>query len=167
MNMDIQHIDKINFSVSSNVTIFLVSFVVPGFLFWYAYEPALFERLDFFKLLMLSVAVCLPTFLINFGTTALMQRGISHSYPDIIELWGAPVDWYVRHGFNNAINLYTIVFFMWLFDLRAFGVACLFLSFIAFNFLLEVATYKMFLKRPSTLWGVWLVQSSPPVSKGD
>lgn len=157
--MDIQNIEKINFSIASNLTIILIGFIVPGFLLWYIHSPELFERLDFLKLLMLSIAVCLPTFLIQFVTTALMYRLISDSRPELADLWGTPVDWFVRHGYSNSVNMYSLIFIIWFLDLGTRATIWMVVAGIVFGFLSEIIHYRLFLKRPSSLYGVWLVKN--------
>jgi len=162
--MDIQNIEKINFSIAANVSVGLVGLVIPGFLLLYIYNPQLFERLDFIKLLFLSVAACLPTFLVPYGISSLMHRVISQDRPDVVDLWGSPVDWYVRHAFSNSINMYTGILLVWMFDLGSVGVVWSVVCGVVFNTLMEFFHYWYFLKRPSSLYSVWLQPSSdkPP-----
>ena len=160
MVVDIQSIEKINFSIAANVSVGLVGLVIPGFLLFYIYDPALFERLDFVKLLVLSVAACLPTFLVPYGMSSLMHRTISQERPEVLDLWGTPIDWYVRHAFSNSLNMYTGILAVWLFDLGSVGIILSVISGVLFNALMECFHYWYFMKYPSSLYSIWLQPST-------
>jgi len=153
--MDFQNLDKINLAISLNVVVFFISFVGPGFLLWYVHSPELFEKLDFLKLLFLAVAASTPTFLVSFSYTALKQRLISVEYPELLPLWGDPVDWYLRHGVINALNMYSVILLVWWLQLGGRGIVLLILGVMISNVIGEMIGYKLFLKRPSSLY--WIV----------
>ncbi|NBB33154.1 hypothetical protein [Pseudomonas sp. BC115LW] len=163
--MDFQNVDKINLAISLNVVVFFISFVGPGFLLWYVHSPELFERLDFFKLLFLAVAVSTPTFLLPFSYTALKQRIISVEHPELLPLWGDPVDWYLRHGLINALNMYAVIFLMWWLELDTRGVVFLVLGVMISNVIGEIIGWKLFLRRPNSLYWIVLDRKTNKVSE--
>lgn len=158
--MDLQNFEKIKPSVAANIGAGLFGLVIPGFLIVFIWDGALFERLDFWKLFILSVAICLPAFLLPFGLSGLFHRIISHDTPQLVALWGAPVDWYLRHAFNNAINMYTVVFVGWLFDLSISGVVWVIVLFTVQMALLELFHLWFFKRNPSALFSVWFLLES-------
>lgn len=163
--MDIQNFEKINFSVAANVSVGLAGLVIPGFLLLYIYDPGLFERLDFIKLLVLSVSACLPTFLVPYGLSSLIHRVISHVRPDVLDLWGTPVDWYIRHAFSNSLNMYTGILLVWYFELGSSGIVWMVLGGVIFNVLMEWLHFKRFLNSPTSLYSIWLKPNDNVKSK--
>ena len=160
--MDLQNIEKINFSIAANVAVGLAGLVVPGFLLIFVYDSQLFIQLDFWKLFVLSVSACLPTFLVPYGLSALMHRVIAHDRPGVVKLWGTPVDWYIRHAYGNAINMYTLVLGIWFFDLEVSGIVGMIVGCSIFNALMEGAHLWRFNKSPDALFSVWLLFDSKP-----
>ncbi|WP_119142195.1 hypothetical protein [Pseudomonas reidholzensis] len=158
--MDIQNLEKMKLSVAANIGAGLFGLVIPGFLIVFLWDGALFERLDFWKLFVLSVGICLPAFLLPFGFSGLFHRIISHDHPELVSLWGAPVDWYLRHAFNNAINMYTVVFIGWLFDLSVSGLVWVVFFCTIQGALLELFHFWFFKRNPSALFSVWFFLES-------
>jgi len=158
--MDFQNVDKIKLSVAANIGACVFGLVIPGFLMIFVWAPDLFERLDFWKLFVLSVSACLPTFLLPFGLSGLFHRLLCHHRPDDVMLWGRPVDWYLRHAFNNSLNMYTVILVGWLLGFTVLGVVW----FLVFCGLLMAAVefghLLMFNKRPSALYNVWFILDS-------
>lgn len=109
MNMSVDAIYKITPDIATNIGIMIFSFVCPGFLLWYLISPELFVALDFLKLLVLAVAVSAPTFIVPYMVTLICYLVMKKKNVSSIELYGGPRNWYLRHGINNAMNMYAIV----------------------------------------------------------
>lgn len=155
--MDVQNFEKIKLSVAANIGAGLFGLVIPGLLIIFIWNESLFERLDFWKLFLLSIAVCLPTFLLPLVLSGLFHRVISHETPELVPLWGTPVDWYLRHAVNNAINLYTVTLIGWIFELSISTVVWVVIFFTVQAAALEFLHLWVFKKRPSALFSVWFI----------
>lgn len=155
--MDFQNFDKIKLSVAANVGAGVFGLIVPGFLMIFVWAPALFERLEFWKLLVLSVSACLPTFLLPFGVSGIFHRILCHDRPDHVELWGTPVDWYLRHAFNNSLNMYAIILMGWLLNLTVLGVVWFIVLCALMMTAVEWVNLLMFKRRPTALYSVWFI----------
>ncbi|WP_397469641.1 hypothetical protein [Pseudomonas sp. DD1] len=153
--MEFGDLKKLDVSLSTNLAIFFLSFVAPGFLMFYQYEPVTFLSIDFSKLIVLAVAISSPTFVFPFVFTALFAKMIARWMPDKRDLWGTPTDWYLRHGAGNALNMYTMIAAVWLFDLGISFVSWLILFTVILNLLLEFAVLWFFIKRPSSVHSIW------------
>lgn len=158
--MDLQNFDKIKLSAAANIGAGVFGLVVPGFLMIFVWAPSLFERLDFWKLLILSLSACLPTFLLPFGVSGIFHRLLCHDKPGEVALWGTPVDWYLRHAFNNSLNMYTIILIGWLLDFTVLGVVWSLVFCGLLMTAVECVHLLMFKKRPSALYNIWFILDS-------
>jgi len=168
--MEIGDLKKLNVSLSANLAIFFFSFVAPGFLIFYKYEPESFISIDVSKLIVLAIAISSPTFIFPLVLTALFANVIAGVMPDKRYLWGTPTDWYLKHGAGNALNMYTIIGVIWVFDLDGSWVFWLILLNIFLNLMVEALSFKIFLKSPSNKHSVWfesLSTNSPVEGKTD
>lgn len=168
--MEIGDLKKLNVSLSANLAIFFFSFVAPGFLIFYKYEPERFLSIDVSKLIILAIAVSSPTFIFPMVFTALVANLIAREMPDKRYLWGTPTDWYLKHGAGNALNMYTIIAVIWIFDLGGSWVFWLILFNVLLNLLVEAVSLKIFLKSPSNKHSIWfehLSADSSAESKAD
>lgn len=153
--MEIGDLKKLNVSLSANLAIFFFSFVAPGFLIFYNYEPESFLSIDVIKLIILAIAVSSPTFIFPMVFTALFANLIAKEMPDKRYLWGTPTDWYLKHGAGNALNMYTIIAVIWVFDLGGSWVFWLILFTVLLNLVVEAITYKVFKKSPTSQHSIW------------
>ncbi|WP_419793609.1 hypothetical protein MYA83_17375 [Pseudomonas palleroniana] len=153
--MEVGDLKKLDVSLSTNVAIFFLSFIAPGFLIFYRCEPETFLSIDVSKLIVLALAISSPTFVFPFVFTALFAKIIAAQMPGSRPLWGAPLDWYLRHGVGNALNMYTIIAVVWIFDLGISFISWLILFTVILNLLVEVVVYCLFVKNPSNLHSVW------------
>lgn len=153
--MGIVDLKKLNVSLSANLAIFFFSFVAPGFLIFYKYEPEIFLSIDVSKLIILSIAISSPTFIFPMVCTALFGTIIAKGMPDKRYLWGTPTDWYLRHGAGNALNMYTVIAVIWIFDLGSSWVFWLILVNVFLNVIVEALSLADFLRSPSDKHSVW------------
>ncbi|MNB78357.1 hypothetical protein D3C75_250590 [compost metagenome] len=168
--MEVGDLKKLNVSLSTNLAIFFFSFVAPGFLIFYKCEPETFLSIDVSKLIVLAIAISSPTFIFPLVFTALFANVIAREMPDKRYLWGTPTDWYLRHGAGNALNMYTIIAVIWIFDLGGSWVFWLILFNVLLNLMVESVSLKIFLKSPSNKYSVWfehLSTDSPVERKTD
>ncbi|WP_130900535.1 hypothetical protein [Pseudomonas sp. Sample_11] len=153
--MEIGDLKKLNVSLSANLAIFFFSFVAPGFLIFYNYKPESFLSIDVIKLIILAIAVSSPTFIFPMVFTALFANLIAREMPDKRYLWGTPTDWYLKHGAGNALNMYTIIAVIWVFNLGGSWVFWLILFTVVLNLVVEAITYKIFKKTPTSQHSIW------------
>lgn len=153
--MEIGDLKKLNISLSTNLAIFFFSFVAPGFLIFYKYEPEAFVSIDVSKLIVLAIAISSPTFIFPLVFTALFANVIAREMPDKRYLWGTPTDWYLKQGAANALNMYTIIAVIWVFDLAGTWVFWLMLFNVFLNLMVETLSFLSFLKCPSNKHSVW------------
>ncbi|NWD99675.1 MULTISPECIES: hypothetical protein [Pseudomonas] len=153
--VEIGDLKKLNISLSANLAIFFFSFIAPGFLIFYKYEPEAFISIDVSKLIILAIAISSPTFIFPLVLTALFANLIAEDMPDKRYLWGTPTDWYLKHGAGNALNMYTIIGVLWIFDLGGSWVFWLILLNVVLNLIVESLSFKIFLKSPSSKNSIW------------
>lgn len=146
--MSIGELNKVTPGVAVNLGVFAFSFLCPGFLMWYMYDPELVKSLDFLKLCVLSVAISCPTFVIPYSLTAVIRRVMCIAGVERIELYGDYVDWYLRHGMANALNMYVIIISVFLFDLEGGGIFVAFCAAIGIGVLHEFLLMIFFIKNP-------------------
>lgn len=146
--MDSNIIEKLTPSFLVNFGVFIFSFLCPGFLLWYLYAPELIERLDFLKLCVLAVGVSSPTFVIPYALTALIHRILVLKRVDRIELYGGYADWYTRHALINALNMYMLVVFSFLFDIGKMVFVIIIFGVILMGIAYEIYLLIRFLKDP-------------------
>ncbi|MBD9632283.1 hypothetical protein [Pseudomonas sp. PDM19] len=144
--MDFEGLQRLTPNFFLYTAIFFFSFLAPGFLFWYIHTPELFLKIEFSKLIALSIAITAPTFFVPFVITGVIYKILKERIPEQIEGYGEQVDWYVRHGWTNALNMYLLVAIFYLF--KAQGNTILLTIFlviivnIAFEFLLMIGYIK-------------------------
>lgn len=153
--MEIGDLKKLDVALSTNLAIFFFSFVAPGFLIFYKYEPETFLSIDVFKLVVLAIAISSPTFIFPFVFTAIYANVIAKNMPDQRYLWGAPSDWYLKHGAGNALNMYTIIAAILVFDLSGSWLFWLIVFTVFLNLIVETAVVLRFMKHPSNVHSVW------------
>lgn len=107
--MSVDAIYRMTPDVATNLGIMTFSFICPGFLLWYMISPTLFVELDFLKLLVLSVAVSAPTFVVPYILSFCFFAIMKGRGQEKLELYGGPRSWYLRHGINNALSMHAIV----------------------------------------------------------
>lgn len=163
--MEIGDLKKLDVSLSTNLAIFFFSFVAPGFLIFYQYQPETFLTIDVSKLIVLAIAISSPTFVFPFVFTALFANMIARLMPAQRYLWGTPTDWYLKHGAGNALNMYTMIAAVWVFDLSGSYLFWLILFTVALNLVVETAALLMFIKKPSSQHSVWFERFSNPSSE--
>lgn len=146
--MNVGELSRITPGVAINLGIFVFSFLCPGFILWYLYDPAQVQSLDFLKLCVLSVAVSSPTFVIPYAVTALLHRLMIIKEVKRIELYGDYVDWYLRHAMTNALNMYTIVIVAFIFELNRLGFIIVFGGAVLVGVLMEFWLMFKFIKDP-------------------
>lgn len=119
-------VKDLNIGVALNVSVFFLGFVAPGFLIFYLLSSTLFVALDFWKLFVLATSITIPTFAFHLMIALCVYFNLQEHFPDFSYKWGGPREWYVRVGFGNSINMYTIALLIWIFDLSAKGfiIAC-------------------------------------------
>lgn len=153
--MNINDLDRISPSLAVNLAVFFLSFLGPGFLFWYVYDHALFERLEFLKLMVLALAVSAPTFLVPFILSALFKRVLDVRSFEGVGHYGNVVDWYLRHGVGNALNMYTIIIFVFWFDMSSRAIVFLVLGTIALNVIAELLVFIKLIRSPENSNAIW------------
>lgn len=164
--MEIGDLKKLDVTLSANLAIFFFSFVAPGFLIFYKYEPEIFLSIDVFKLVVLAIAISSPTFVFPFVFTALYANVIAKDMPDQRYLWGAPSDWYLKHGVGNALNMYTIIATILIFDLSGSWLLWLIMFTVFLNLIVETAVLLRFKKHPSSVQSVWFERFSISSTEG-
>lgn len=153
--MYLESINKVTPTIASNLGIFLISFLCPGFVLIYVVSPDLFIAIDFLKLSVLAVSISCPTFIVPFIVTALFYRGLRLVDFDNIEYFGSPVDWYLRHGMTNALNMYLIVVLAAVFDLDVIALVVIAFLIIVVNLCIDVFVCIRFIKKPSINSSFW------------
>lgn len=165
--MELGDLKKLDVSLSTNLAIFFFSFVAPGFLVFYRYKTEMFLSVDVSKLIVLAVAISSPTFVFPFVFTALFATVVAEKMPDKRYLWGTPTDWYLRHGVGNALNMYTIIGAVWLFNLGVSFVFWFMLFTVLLNLVMECNTLRLFLKNPSSVHSIWFELPKAGSTKGE
>jgi hypothetical protein len=153
--MEVGDLKKLDVSLSTNLAIFFFSFIAPGFLIFYQYESGTFLSIDFSKLIVLAIAISSPTFVFPIVFTAFFAQVVAAKMPDKRYLWGTPTDWYLRHGVGNALNMYTIIATVWVFDLKVSFISWLILFTVILNLVSESINLRMFLKNPTARNSIW------------
>lgn len=146
--MNIDAFNNITPNIALNTGIFIFSFLCPGFLIWFAVYPELIIQLDFLKLCVLSVAVSAPTFVAGYFMNIMIYSVMKHRNVDRLERYGDHADWYVRNGLGNALNMYTVVFFTYIFELDGIGISYLILGTFIINITSEIVQLARFLRDP-------------------
>ena len=153
--VELGDLKKIDVTLSANLAIFFFSFIAPGFLIFYKFDPEAFLSIDVFKLVVLAIAISSPTFVFPFVFTALYANVIAKNMPDQRYLWGAPSDWYLKHGVGNALNMYTIIATILVFDLSGSSLLWLIMFTVFLNLIVETAILLKFMKHPTNMHSVW------------
>ncbi len=130
---------ELNKETLIRVCIFFFAFLSPGLLSIYSINPKMFADLETTKLILLSISITAPTFMLFFITTSVSERVLTAmNYLPPGRLGGFD-DWYITHGLANAQMFYFVVLLSFLFDLslKAFvwWIVGLFLSLIIFEFI--------------------------------
>lgn len=146
--MNVEALGKLTPGLTINLGVFIFSFLCPGFLLWYIYYPELVKEFDFLKLCLLSVAVSSPTFVIPYALTAAMHRILIVQGVKGIEMYGDYVDWYLRHGLVNALNMYVIVAASFAFGMSRLGLLCVVAGIVLIGVVMEFVLCRAFLRDP-------------------
>lgn len=160
--MNIEALGKITPNIALNTGIFVFSFLCPGFLLWFIVAPDLIVKLDFLKLCVLSVAVSAPPFVAGYFMSLTIYSVLKHQKQVFLNRYGDHADWYVRHGVGNALNMYTVVFFTYTFNLNGFAVALVILGSFFINIIAEVVQMARFLRDPAGLASAHLHRPEAP-----
>jgi len=137
--MDIANeVKKIDAPTAISVAVFFVCFLAPGFLTLFHFQRDLFINLDTFKLIILAVSISAPGFFVPYFITYLTVSVLKHKEVIGQNELGTNVGWYRKHGINNAINMYLILFISYVFSLSFIWFAWLFLACIIFGALFEM-----------------------------
>lgn len=149
--MSIDAIYKVTPDIATNLGVLIFSFVCPGFLLWYLISPELFVALDFLKLLVLAVAVSAPTFIAPYMISFAFYSVMKNKGLDDLSLYGGPKAWYLRHGINNALNMYAVVALCYWFGAGGGKFFCFVLGVILSSALFEILVSVMFIKNPKKI----------------
>ena len=143
-------VKDLNFGVALNVSVFFLGFVAPGFLIFYLLNPSLFLALDVWKLFVLATSITIPTFVFHLMIALCIYFNLQDDSPDFAHKWGGPREWYVRAGFGNSLNMYTIALLIWVFDfgVKGFIVSCI--VHIAISTFTELGHFIRFLRDPES-----------------
>ncbi|MFN3769040.1 MAG: hypothetical protein ACK4TD_11760 [Ectopseudomonas guguanensis] len=149
--MNLDAIYKITPNVAINIGVFMFSFVCPGFLLWYLISPDLFIKLDFLKLFVLGVAISAPTFFVPYMFSFICFLMMKKNGADRVELYGGPKSWYLRHGMNNAVNMYIVVALCYLFGTDGVRLFCFIMGMAIFGVVQEIYNAFKFARDPCRL----------------
>lgn len=115
----IEEVRRLNANSAVLLAIFFVSFIAPAFLLIYRINPELFLALDTTKLVVLSISVTSPSFLVLFCFTWVADTVLTHMGYHKKGHLGTYVDWFVTHGISNTTIMYTICFIVYAFDISS------------------------------------------------
>lgn len=160
--MNIDALGKITPTFALNTGIFFLSFLCPGFLLWFVVAPELIVKLDFLKLCVLSVAVSAPPFVAGYFMSLTIYSVLKHRKHLFLSRYGDHADWYFRHGVGNALNMYTVVFLTYTFNLSGFSIALVILGSFLINIIAEIMQMARFLRDPAGLASAHLHRPSAP-----
>lgn len=147
--MDIANeVKKIDAPTATAVSVFFVCFLAPGFLTLFYFKKDLFLNLETVKLIILSVSISAPGFFIPYFITFITASVLKHKGIIGQNQLGTNVGWYRKHGINNAINMYLILFISYVFSLSFIWFAWLFLATILVSALFEIFHLNKLSKDP-------------------
>jgi len=146
---------ELNLSITTNIAVFGFSFLAPGFLVVFLIKPELFLALDFWKLLVLSLALTAPTFVFPLLLSASIYLNILKSHPDDADSWGGPREWYLRLGFNNSCSMFMICLIVWSFGLGVKGFVTCGAIATAMHMIGEFFLFCRFLRDPAGFTHGW------------
>jgi hypothetical protein len=152
-------IKDFNVSISTNVAMFFLSFVAPGFLIVFLLSPQLFNDMDFWKLFIFSSSITVPPFAFALMFAASAYFNIVRDYPDRPDYavsWGGPREWYLRLGFNNSISMYVNALLIWTFDFGVKGFVICGVITTVLNIVSEIYLYLRFTRNPEGSKHLWL-----------
>jgi hypothetical protein len=146
----------LNASVSTNIAIFFMSFVAPGFLIVFLINEQLFLSMDFWKLFILSTAITVPAFAFTVLVAASTYFHVLQNYPGHEVKWGGPREWYIRLGFGNSLSMYSIALLVWIFDFGVRGFIVCGVITVFLNVITEFYYLWLFIRDPESFNHGWL-----------
>jgi hypothetical protein len=146
---------ELDLPIASNIAVFVFSFLAPGFLVVFLIKPELFIGLDFWKLLVLSLALTTPTFVFPLLVAASIYLTVLKSHPEEADGWGGPREWYLRLGFNNSCSIFVICLIVWSFGLGVRGFVTCGAIATAMHIVGEFFLFWRFLRDPSGFTHGW------------
>lgn len=159
--MNIEAIYRVTPTAATNIGIFLLSFLCPGFLLLNLAVPNLVVELDFLKLCVMSVAISAPTFVLPYIFSASAYKVMWGIGFEQAGKYGGPVRWYITHGVNNALSMYVVVAFFCFLTPELKSVFYVILSMSVLNVLMELITIIRFMRNPN---GVYSFTETEPDS---
>lgn len=146
----------LNISISTNVAIFFMSFVAPGFLIVFLVNHQLFNSMDFWKLFIISTAITIPSFAFTVLIAASTYFHVLKNYPGHEDKLGGPREWYIRLGFGNSLSMYSIALVVWIFELGSRGFVICGVVVVFLNIITEFYYLFSFIRDPDGFNQGWL-----------
>jgi len=110
-------VKKLDSSTATALAVFFICFIAPGFLTVFHFKRELFLDLVTVKLIILSISISAPGFFVPYLMTVITEAVLLHKDKINKGQIGTNVGWYRKHGINNAINIYIMLFISYVFSL--------------------------------------------------
>jgi hypothetical protein len=123
-----QEIKDIDSSSAASAGIFFFSLLGPGVLTIFLFNRELFISLDTIKLVILSLSISVPGVILPIFMSSIVSMVLAAMVNSDKAVYGSGKEWFYRHGFGNAINMYLLLFLSFAFSWHALTFFWVFLA---------------------------------------
>lgn len=109
-------IKNIDSNSAAGVATFFISILGPGFLTIFLFKRDIFVSLETVKLIILSLSISAPGVIIPIWFSVMSTIVYAKQINAKKEVYGTIMEWFHKHGFGNAINMYTLLFLSYVFS---------------------------------------------------
>lgn len=145
----IEDLKALDTNASALIAIFFASFIAPAFLLIYRLNPELFTSIDTFKLIILSISIATPSFVVLFIVTWVADVVLTHTEYQKEGHLGTMADWFVTHGISNTVILYFVTFLAYAFSFSLKAVVWWMATLVFFNVAHEIWRVTIVAKGPN------------------
>lgn len=119
----------------------------PGSLIIYLYKPDLFTSIETMKLIIMSFAISIPGVIVPMIFNFIASPIIKNICGEDVSI-GSIKEWFYKHTFGNAMNLYILILLGYLFDygFKFFSIA--YATLIMISFIFEIIYFVKVIKDP-------------------
>lgn len=112
----VNDLKNIDLSSTTGATMFFFSMLAPGFLAIFLFENELFQTLETIKLILLALSFSSPGVIIPIFISTVCMAVLTKKHQIDRNTLGTAKEWFYRHAISNAINMYLLIFFSYVFS---------------------------------------------------